>query len=66
MNKTTQPMKPYLLKIYYLSLVFLFGITACSESKKEPKPNIILFLVDDMGWQDTSVPFWTKKNAAKR
>ena len=22
------------------------------------KPNIIFFLVDDMGWQDTSVPFW--------
>lgn len=21
------------------------------------KPNIIMFLVDDMGWQDTSVPF---------
>ncbi len=21
-------------------------------------PNIIVFLVDDMGWQDTSVPFW--------
>ena len=23
-------------------------------------PNIIVFLVDDMGWQDTSVPFWTQ------
>ena len=22
-----------------------------------PKPNILFFLVDDMGWQDTSVPF---------
>lgn len=22
------------------------------------RPNIILFMVDDMGWQDTSVPFW--------
>jgi len=22
------------------------------------KPNLIVFLVDDMGWQDTSVPFW--------
>ncbi|HUT32951.1 MAG TPA: sulfatase [Planctomycetota bacterium] len=28
------------------------------EPKKAPKqPNILLFLVDDMGWQDTSVPF---------
>ena len=24
----------------------------------EKKPNIVLFLVDDMGWQDTSVPFY--------
>lgn len=30
-----------------------------AESKG--KPNIIFFLVDDMGWQDTSVPFWTQK-----
>lgn len=27
------------------------------------KPNIILFLVDDMGWQDTSVPFDTVRSA---
>ena len=26
---------------------------------QEKRPNIVLFLVDDMGWQDTSVPFWT-------
>jgi len=24
-------------------------------------PNIVVFLVDDMGWQDTSVPFWNQK-----
>lgn len=26
----------------------------------ETKPNIIVFLVDDMGWQDTSVPFYSE------
>ena len=25
------------------------------------QPNIVVFLVDDLGWQDTSVPFWTKE-----
>ena len=28
---------------------------------QEQRPNIILFMVDDMGWQDTSVPFWTEQ-----
>ena len=28
---------------------------------EDKRPNIILFMVDDMGWQDTSVPFHTQK-----
>lgn len=31
-------------------------LTAAQE-----RPNIIFFLVDDMGWQETSVPFWREK-----
>lgn len=30
------------------------------------KPNIIVFLVDDMGWQDTSLPFWTQATALNK
>ena len=30
-------------------------------SSQEKRKNIIVFLVDDMGWQDTSVPFWEKR-----
>ena len=28
-----------------------------SAERADQRPNIILFMVDDMGWQDTSVPF---------
>ncbi|MDC0325298.1 sulfatase [bacterium] len=30
------------------------------------RPNIIFFLVDDMGWQDTSLPFWDKPTPFNR
>ena len=36
------------------------------ESKTADKPNIIMFMVDDMGWQDTSVPFWSEKTPFNR
>lgn len=41
--------------------VLFFILSSCSgttSDETEKPPNIILFLVDDMGWQDTSVPFW--------
>lgn len=36
-------------------------VVANNAVHQDKRPNIILFLVDDMGWQDTSVPFWTEK-----
>ncbi len=48
--------------ILLFGLTFLFIAYSCKSIKKETpleKPNIILFLVDDLGWQDTSEPFWT-------
>jgi arylsulfatase len=35
----------------------LAGIGPLYAQHEERRPNIILFMVDDMGWQDTSVPF---------
>lgn len=32
-----------------------------AQTQADKRPNIILFLVDDMGWEDTSLPFWTQK-----
>lgn len=55
-----------LFKSVFFFLLFL-SIASCKKdlnSKVEvnnEKPNIIVFMVDDMGWQDTSVPFWDKK-----
>ena len=56
------------LKSYYITLFSSFTILLSCNSVKETKkkgkpnskPNIVLFFVDDMGWQDTSVPFWDR------
>ncbi|NVK51257.1 MAG: sulfatase-like hydrolase/transferase, partial [Cyclobacteriaceae bacterium] len=42
-------------------LILLFNILSACKSEEKPSPNIIFFLVDDMGWQDTSIPFWSEK-----
>lgn len=44
-------------------------LLSCSGAKDEASshsPNILLFFVDDMGWQDTSVPFWKEQTAFNR
>jgi arylsulfatase A-like enzyme len=49
---------------YYITIILFCGlfVGACNmKDKVDSKPNIIIFLVDDMGWQDTSVPFWKTK-----
>jgi len=47
------------MKKYYLTLfALLLPLAVWAEAKK---PNIVLFLVDDMGWQDTSVPFHSER-----
>lgn len=53
------------MKIPILLTSFV-GVTAvsscgCVQAAGKQRPNILLFMVDDMGWQDTSLPFWTEK-----
>jgi Sulfatase len=46
-----------------ISLCTATMLISCSgfAQSRDVKPNIIFFLVDDMGWQETSVPFWKEK-----
>ena len=45
---------------------FISSPDANSGTAVPTKPNIVLFLVDDMGWQDTSVPFWNEPTPFNR
>ena len=40
--------------------LLLASLSGASLVPAQQQPNIILFLVDDMGWQDTSVPFYSE------
>jgi arylsulfatase A-like enzyme len=44
--------------------VLIISLLSCSvlptKNKTTQAPNIVFFFVDDMGWQDTSVPFHTE------
>lgn len=55
---------------YYLkrSGLFALGLTCCTAAMhaENGQPNIVLFMVDDMGWQDTSVPFYSDTTAYNR
>ena len=43
-------------------LVIAFSATASPLATiAQTQPNIVFFLVDDMGWQETSVPFWHER-----
>ncbi len=48
------------------TLALTFFLLASEALFAQTKPNIILFLVDDMGWQDTEVPFHTDTTAFNR
>jgi arylsulfatase A-like enzyme len=46
------------LKFTVLASIWMFVPSANAATSK---PNIVFFLVDDMGWQDSSVPFHDKR-----
>lgn len=48
-----------------LLLFVCIGI-ATHAAAQQRKPNIVVFLVDDMGWQDCSVPFYKEQTRQNR
>ena len=48
-------------RLKYLSLALASLSVPSLQAQEAERPNIILFMVDDMGWQDTSVPFWSER-----
>lgn len=62
-----QSKKNYFKHIQSIAIIFCMCTIACKKTDSKTtdtttkQPNIILFMVDDMGWQDTSVPFWKEK-----
>ncbi len=52
--KTSRP-----VGVLILTLLAVMTFFQCQNSKKQP--NILFFFVDDMGWQDTSVPFYHER-----
>ena len=53
---------------FLVGLVLLYMSTGSLRAQDTDisRPNIIFFLVDDMGWQDTSVPFWDSTTTANQ
>lgn len=48
-------------KTQFIPIALLSVSAVANAQNTSCPPNIILFLVDDMGWEDTSLPFWTQK-----
>ncbi len=42
-------------KLFYCVTLFLLFITFNSCEKEVTKPNVVLFIVDDLGWKDVAI-----------
>ena len=60
-------MKVRISLILSILLISFTTLISCrSGQEQDQKPNIILFYVDDMGWQDCSLPFHSEETRLNR
>jgi len=59
-------MKILITTFLKLNLIYVMSLPAFSQQQAVDQPNIIFFLVDDMGWQDTSVPFYKESTSQNK
>lgn len=57
-SMTFPPLIRRLQIVFFLS----FWVAPSPLTEAASKPNIVFFMVDDMGWQDTSVPFHSERS----
>ena len=51
----------YNTRIQSMTMAVVVAASIQAQPVHEERPNIVLFMVDDMGWQVTSVPFWIQR-----
>ncbi len=59
-------MNSFLFHCLKIVIIVFLSQPALSQQQVMEQPNIVLFLVDDMGWQDTSVPFYKEQTSQNK
>lgn len=54
------------IAITFILSTLMMGLSTLMSCQKMQEPNIILFYVDDMGWQDCSLPFYSEETRLNR
>lgn len=61
LQKKTDMKRSAGLRSSFLLAAGTVAAASAVAATNKARPNIIFFLVDDMGWQETSVPFWKER-----
>ena len=66
MDQHRELLRPGRVVAASLALTLLLALLPGLRAASPAQPNLVFFLVDDMGWQETSVPFHTEVTALNR